>query len=1603
MAAGAYKGLTIRIGADTTRLASALRGVNSVIFKTQGQLTKLTKSLKIDPGNTGVMARQLGAASDMASSLASKMDNLRQGMAKLGTTAMKGDASKNIGELARETDNVALAAERALEKYNDLNAELNQKYKPIEEATGINLHESENISPEQWDKDLTLVRQFGAITAEQEIEIRKLHDSWTDARNAMEDYQNAADLDRMKNDLSATDAQLNAMARTYAKLSMKTDLSKSFSGVDNQLRVMNSAAESASTRFERLNRSAELHPGSISLAVERVKALSAATEIAQSKAELLKQKIAAYKADGVEKIAKGIENIPKAFAESEEAIAQAKRELDDYRQRADATEDEIRRLERALEDAERAGREVAKVQEWQELEDELREVGDEAERMQKALSGSDMGIGTAAVTAAVAIGDMMRDVGGKVVDSSDAIDKSYRDLRKTFDAEEADYKKLYDAAMQYSQTHVTSADTMLEMEAIAAQLGVGLDGGADAIQHFSEVAANLDVATDIDAETIALQMGQIVNVMDDLRPDNVERFGDALVKLGNNMPTQESNIMQISQRLSSVGNVAGFSTPEILGWAAAIASTGQRSEAAATGISNTITAIQSAVSRGGDDLQAFADVAGVSAEEFADKWRTGPSDALKLFIDGLKNAKEEAIVKLEDVGIEGVRQTQTLLGLAQTSERVTQSIGMATTAFGDEAAGIASTGDAAEEANKKAEGFSGSLQKMKNSAQVLAAQFGDAMVPFIQLATSGLQLLSSILDKLGPGFKTFAVGVGGVFSAVAVGYPIVSNIMKPVGDLFTRLKKFGALKIGQFIAKFDGVGGVMAGIKTAIAGLGTAAGVTAGALGALAIMVGGYYIKKWMDAKKHSEDFIKTIGDIRDTTDGLHQDLLFGTDTVDGYAEAWSAAGPNMDDFFQSMQEHASAMQQTRDDAATNVAMLEKYRDILDRAAGAGDDSAVSMGELQWALDGLAEITGEVYSAEDILSGTFEGEAGNADKLREALHKLIDAKKKESQLDAITAMRTEAVKGQMEASDAIKEAADAYKNYFDIIKEGHGFKSDKETQAYIDANPQRHDVEHLMGLKSAWDESQAVYDEWGNKIETLDRQYDGLYDDMAYASSAAYGEREGIMQTSRVMKQALDAVGMTDEGIKQLASSIQDAGISTEEFKNIGSEAFSAMVKQSGGDIQTITDMLASFNEMGLSDKTLGIHVEDGELVDANRQVIEWNGQEWVYKETGVRVDTTSIDEAEQKIDNMKGDVETKFTANADEVKQTTDQVNSMDGGEVETTFTANDEDVKQTAEQVDNMDGGEVETTFTANDEDVQQTVDQVNTLDGGEVVTTFTANTEGIDAAVNALNNLQGKDIVVNIVTGNTSGVDAVNGLLASVPTSVQTLITVTTNGVLNAIERIGALNTVAGKMQNVTRTYTANGNATGKTPSNNISSLNSAASNMSDHTASYTANGNAASGAAARNVWDLVNAVSHMQNKTVTLTTEHVTVNKTVQSGGGGAFATGTYIDPNKMPKHAAGIFTRPTLTNIGWVGEDGAELYSGNSLVPLTNRKYSMPYIDDISSAVAKKLGTQSTGIDYELLGRSVATALAGMSVTIDGQALVGEIATQVERTSRFYAG
>ena len=67
MAASRIKGITVEIGGDTTKLQTALKGVNAEIKNTQSQLKDVENLLKLDPGNTELLAQKQKLLSDAVS------------------------------------------------------------------------------------------------------------------------------------------------------------------------------------------------------------------------------------------------------------------------------------------------------------------------------------------------------------------------------------------------------------------------------------------------------------------------------------------------------------------------------------------------------------------------------------------------------------------------------------------------------------------------------------------------------------------------------------------------------------------------------------------------------------------------------------------------------------------------------------------------------------------------------------------------------------------------------------------------------------------------------------------------------------------------------------------------------------------------------------------------------------------------------------------------------------------------------------------------------------------------------------------------------------------------------------------------------------------------------------------------------------------------------------------------------------------------------------------------------------------------------------------------------------------------------------------------
>lgn len=85
-----------------------------------------------------------------------------------------------------------------------------------------------------------------------------------------------------------------------------------------------------------------------------------------------------------------------------------------------------------------------------------------------------------------------------------------------------------------------------------------------------------------------------------------------------------------------------------------------------------------------------------------------------------------------------------------------------------------------------------------------------------------------------------------------------------------------------------------------------------------------------------------------------------------------------------------------------------------------------------------------------------------------------------------------------------------------------------------------------------------------------------------------------------------------------------------------------------------------------------------------------------------------------------------------------------------------------------------------------------------------------------------------------------------------------------------------------------------------------------------------------------------------------TAKVAASAGIGQASGGLFAARIEDIPRHADGGMAGIASAPTLTNVGWVGEAGAE-----AIIPLTNRRYVRPF----AQAVAAEMGGASTRSSY----------------------------------------
>lgn len=95
MAGNRIKGITVEIGGDTTKLQTALKGVNTEIRNTQSQLKDVEKLLKLDPGNMELIAQRHRLLAQAVSETREKLETLKTAQQQADEALRNGTISQD--------------------------------------------------------------------------------------------------------------------------------------------------------------------------------------------------------------------------------------------------------------------------------------------------------------------------------------------------------------------------------------------------------------------------------------------------------------------------------------------------------------------------------------------------------------------------------------------------------------------------------------------------------------------------------------------------------------------------------------------------------------------------------------------------------------------------------------------------------------------------------------------------------------------------------------------------------------------------------------------------------------------------------------------------------------------------------------------------------------------------------------------------------------------------------------------------------------------------------------------------------------------------------------------------------------------------------------------------------------------------------------------------------------------------------------------------------------------------------------------------------------------------------------------------------------------
>lgn len=772
---------------------------------------------------------------------------------------------------------------------------------------------------------------------------------------------------------------------------------------------------------------------------------------------------------------------------------------------------------------------------------------------------------------------------GGVASAKFAIDfeDSFAGVKKTVDATPEQLSKIKQGIIDLSTTGIDGRgaipQTTTELNELAAaggQLGISQENIID----FTEVMAQMGSATNLVGEEGAATLARFMNVMGTSQGE-IRNIGSAIVDLGNNSATTESEIAEMALRMGKYGSSVRMSAADVLGYSAALSSLGIEAQMGGSAIGRTWLSIETAVASGGEGLTKFAKYSGKSAEEFKEQWNTDSSGAFNGLLKGLQSA-ENLTVALDDLGINNTQDIQAMMALVNGYDLVTESVNRSNTAYQENTA-------LQEEFNAKNETTASKLVNTKNNIIEAARSIGETMLPSIKDASTTVADFAKGLSQMDDEQKRAVVNTGATVIALGALSKVGVGVIKGAGDFVEGL--------GVISDKLPIIADATSAIKVSTAGLGSSFSALAPIFGAVlapAAVVAGY----------------KVVAD--HVTEAIENNAKLGQSYKELYSQ-WQDAD-NQVSHLENLRSEYEKLNESINSGTLNPEELEsaknRINDIMQEIKATTNDDTIKLmidtGEfdtaLAMAVSNAKDSANEIKDALDLTSGKKAQKAvsegydalqkgssygmdykNQKEEMRGWLQQATDVKEKYQQLQE--EMTAAYASGDKERRQKAIQARDAFVNEM----------TDSEfSKAYEKMQGQKFSFGEMKDVQKQVDNIKAAYNEISTSIEKMDERANNGRESLQAVAEVVTSESmnlNGFKDMQEVFESGGNAVDLV---CKQIKSTMTDLG-----FENQDIAAQIALFKNGFQDLQgainnnaldaVVNDFVKQGKEIGLTSEEI--------------------------------------------------------------------------------------------------------------------------------------------------------------------------------------------------------------------------------------------------------------------------------------------------------------------------------------------------------------------------------------------------------------------------------